>query len=500
MVGSPVLLIAIPLLAAFVIPLIGMIWKELVRIIPGLVLAYMLILSATLLYYVSQNGIIVETIAGWQPPWGINLVFSPLTGFLATLMSALGFLVWLFSYRFKRNVDFEPAKKYFIFLMLLIAGAIGIVITGDIFNQFVFIEITGISAYALTAFYTGRNSAEASFKYLMMGALASSFLLVAIAILYSQLGTLNMADIASKMHTMNPTYKIIALIFFITGIGIEAEIFPLNGWAPDAYTEAPGPVGAAFAGIVVKAGVYAIIRMIFTLFDIPSAYDFLIVIGLITLIVAETSALRQEKLKRMLAYSSIGQMGLVIVAFGIGTHEGVFAALFLMLNHAVIKPLLFFSGSSLVFNSKEKQIAEMNGLGKRMPLMAAFFSLGAFAIVGLPPFAGFWSKLSVLSAAANEGLLLIIVLILIVSVIEIVYYFRVVNRIFFQEYSREKSAAPHRPRVNALVAMFVLAIAILVIGFYPDAVTGILHNASKDLLNTDEYINNVLQLGQSLTR
>ncbi|HHL57734.1 MAG: hypothetical protein DRI88_01145 [Bacteroidetes bacterium] len=500
MVGSPVLLIAIPLLAAFVIPLIGMIWKELVRIIPGLVLAYMLILSATLLYYVSYNGTIVETIAGWQAPWGINLVFSPLTGFLATLMSALGFLVWLFSYRFKRNVDFEPAKKYFIFLMLLIAGAIGIVITGDIFNQFVFIEITGISAYALTAFYTGRNSAEASFKYLMMGAMASSFLLVAIAILYSQLGTLNMADIASKMHTMNPTYKIIALIFFITGIGIEAEIFPLNGWAPDAYTEAPGPVGAAFAGIVVKAGVYAIIRMIFTLFDVPGAYDFLIAIGLITLIVAETSALRQEKLKRMLAYSSIGQMGLVIVAFGIGTHEGVFAALFLMLNHAVIKPLLFFSGSSLVFNSKKKQIAEMNGLGKRMPLMAAFFSLGAFAIVGLPPFAGFWSKLSVLSAAANEGLLLIIVLILIVSVIEIVYYFRVVNRIFFQEYSKEQSVVPHRPRINAMVAMFVLAIAILIIGFYPDAVTGILHNAAKDLMNTDQYINNVLQLGQSLTR
>jgi len=206
--------------------------------------------------------------------------------------------------------------------------------------------------------------------------------------------------------------------------------------------------------------------MIFTLFDVPGAYDFLIAIGLITLIVAETSAL----------------------------------ALFLMLNHAVIKPLLFFSGSSLVFNSKKKQIAEMNGLGKRMPLMAAFFSLGAFAIVGLPPFAGFWSKLSVLSAAANEGLLLIIVLILIVSVIEIVYYFRVVNRIFFQEYSKEQSVVPHRPRINAMVAMFVLAIAILIIGFYPDAVTGILHNASKDLMNTDQYINNVLQLGQSLTR
>ncbi len=500
MVGSPVLLIAVPLLAAFVIPLIGMIWKELVRIVPGLVLAYMLVLSVTLLVEVNQNGTIVETIAGWKAPWGINLVYSNLTGLLATIITTLGFLVWMFSYRFKRNVDFEPAKKYFIFLMMLVAGATGIVITGDIFNQFVFIEITGISAYALTAFYTGRNSAEAAFKYLMMGSLASSFLLIAIAIIYSQLGTLNMAEIASKMHTMDPVFKVIALIFFITGIGIEAEIFPLNGWAPDAYTEAPGPIGAAFAGVVVKAGIYAVISMVFTLFDIPAAHDFLITIGLITLIVAESTALRQEKLKRMLAYSSIGQMGLVLVAFGIGTHAGVFAALFLMLNHAVIKPLLFFSGSYLVFNSKEKRISEVNGLGKFMPYTAGLFALGSFAIVGLPPFAGFWSKLSVLTAAADEGLLLVIALVLIVSVIEIVYYFRVVNRIFFQEYNKEESVVPHKPRFNAIIAMTVLAILILVIGFYPDAVTGMLHSASSDLLDKSGYIDNVLQVGQSLIR
>jgi proton-translocating NADH-quinone oxidoreductase chain N len=499
MVGSPVLLVVIPLLAAFLIPLLGMLWKELVRIIPGLVLAYMMVLSASLLIYVMNNGTIVEIIAGWRPPIGINLVFSPLTGLLATIMSFLGFIVWLFSYRFKRNVEFEPAKKYFIFLMMLVAGAVGIVLTGDIFNQFVFIEITSISAYALTAFYTGRNAAEASFKYLLMGALSSSAILIAIAIIYSQLGTLNMADIANNIHLMNPQLKIISLILFIVGLGIEAEIFPLNGWAPDAYSEAPGPIGAAFAGIVVKAGVYAMVRMVFTLFDVPGSVDFLLTIGLITLIVAETAALRQEKLKRMLAYSSIGQMGLVFVAFGIGTNEGIFAALFLMLNHAIIKPLLFFSGGSLVFNSIDKKIVEMNGLGKQMPVTASLFVLGSFAIVGLPPFSGFWSKLSVLTAAANEGMLLIIALILMVSVVEIVYYFRVVNRVYFFKFDKETSVVPHKPRINAVIAMAVLGILILVIGFYPDAVTGILHQAADDLLNTQQYINNVLPVGQTLT-
>ena len=495
MVGTPVLFIAIPLLAAFLIPLLGMIWKELVRIVPGLVLIYLLILAVNLLDHVMVHGPIIEIIAGWAPPIGINLVFSAFSGFLVTIMIFLGLLIWLYSYRFKKNVGYEPAKKYFLLLMMLITGSVGIVLTGDIFNMFVFIEITGISAYGLTAFYTGRDSAEASFKYLMLGSIASTFLLLAIMIIYSQLGTLNMADIANRIHTMNPTYKIISLIFFITALGIEAEIFPLNGWAPDAYSEAPGPVGAAFAGIVVKASVYAIIRYIFTIFDVDGAFNFLIIIGMLTLIIAEMAAIRQEKLKRMLAYSSIGQMGLVLVAFGFGTEEGVYAALFLMLNHAIIKSLLFFSGSYLVYNSKDKLIAEMNGLGKKLPLTSFLFALGAFAIIGLPPFAGFWSKLSVLTAAADKNMIFIMSLILFVSLIELVYYLRVVNRLYN---SKEKASSIEvkKPTANALITMLVLGGLILLIGFYPDVVTGVLHKASAALMDKSQYIHNVLSINQ----
>jgi len=496
MVGSPVLFIAVPLLAAFVIPLLGFVWKESVRILPGLVLLYLLILSVTLMGQVMQSGTIVEVIAGWSPPWGINLVFSPLTGFLTTLMILMGFIIWIYSYRFK-NVDFHEAVKYFILLLLMITGSVGIVLTGDIFNQFVFIEITSISAYALTAFYKGRDSAEASFKYLMIGSLSSMFLLLAIVLIYSQLGTLNMADIALKAHLMKPEFKILALIFFLTGLGIEAEIFPLNGWAPDVYSQAPAPVAAAFSGIVVKAGVYAIIRVIFTLFDVSGTHQFLIIAGIITLIIAEMAAIKQERLKRMLAYSSIGQMGLVLVAFGIGTEEGIFAALFLMLNHAIIKPLLFLSGSYLVYHSKDKFINETDGMAKHIPLTSFLFALGAVAIVGMPPFAGFWSKWFVLSAAAHANMILVIALVLFVSIVELVYYFRVVNRIYF--FPKRKEIEPKKPTINALIAMGMLGIFILVIGFYPDSVTGYLHSASHSLLEKGKYIQDVLSIGQSLT-
>ncbi len=490
MVGSPVLFIAIPLLAAFLIPLLGMIWKELVRIVPGLVLAYLLVLSVSLLQHVLVFGPIVEIIAGWKPPIGINLVFSPFSGFLVTLMLFLGLLVWAYSYRFKRNVDYEPALKYFLMLMMLITGSVGMTLTGDIFNMFVFIEITSISAYGLTSYYKERNSAEASFKYILLGSLASTFLLLAIMIIYSQLGTLNMADIAVKMHLMKPGYKVVSLIFFIAALGIEAEIFPLNGWAPDAYAEAPGPVGAAFAGIVVKAAVYALIRVIYTLFDLPGAYKFLIVIGIITLIIAETAAIRQEKLKRMLAYSSIGQMGLVLIAFGFGTKEGIYAALFIMFNHAIIKSLLFFSGSYLAYNSTEKNIVDVSGMAKHLPLTSLLFALGAFAIVGLPPFAGFWGKLAVLTAAADSSLWLIIALVLAISVVELVYYLRVVNRVYF--FKKEANMEPKKPTVNAMIVMLTLGAIILLVGFYPDSVTGLLHKAAADLMDKSQYIQHVL--------
>ncbi len=497
MVGSPVLFVAIPLLTAFLIPLFAYIWKELVRIIPGIVILYLLVLSVSLYGQVLREGTIVEQIAGWAPPWGINLVFSPFTGLLSTLMLFMAFIIWMYSYRFK-NIDFEPSKKYFILLLMLVTGSIGIVLTGDIFNQFVFIEIMSISGYGLTAFYVGRDSAEASFKYLIMGSISSMFLLLAIILIYSQLGTLNMADIASKAHLMKPEFKILALIFFILGLGIEAEIFPLNGWAPDVYSQAPGPIGAAFSGIVVKAGIYALIRVIYTLFDVEGSLQFLVIIGMITLIIAEMAAIRQDKIKRMLAYSSIGQMGLVLVAFGIGTHEGVFAALFLMVSHALIKPLLFLSGSYLVFNSTEKSIKELNGLGKFMPLTSFLFALGAIAIVGLPPLSGFWAKWSVLTAAANSGMLLVIGLVLAISIVEIVYYFRVVNRIYF--FKKEESVVPKIPTINAKFAMVILAVIIVAIGFYPDLITSYLHEASETLLDKGNYIQNILSVAQQVTQ
>ena len=490
MVITPIHYIFVPLVAAFAIPLLAKINKELPRIIPGIVMLYNIIISFVLMQEVNEVGYVSEVIAGWKAPWGINLIITPFSGFLVTLISVLGFLIWMYGYRFKKVIDKGELRSYEILQMMMITGAIGIIITGDIFNMFVFLEIVAITAISLTSFYRGRDGAEAGFKYLLIGGFASAMILLAILLLYTQVGTLNMAEISERMHLVPQGMKATILVLFIIGFGIEAELFPLNGWAPDAYSQAPGPTSTAFAGIVVKAGVYGLIRIIFTLFDIDGAYDFLIGAGLITMIIAEGAALKQTNLKRMLAYSSIGQMGLALIAFGIGTKEAVFAAMFLLFNHAVIKSLLFMTGSILMYNSKDKTINSLNGISKKLPIISILFALGAFAIVGLPPFSGFWSKLYVLSAAADKNMIMLIVTILAVSVVEIVYYFRVIGKLYFSE--EKGDIEIYKPTPQALIAMSALGITIIVVGFYPDLVSGYFHNAADILLDKASYIKFVL--------
>ena len=491
MVISPVHFIVAPLLAAFAIPLLTKIHKDASRVVPGIVLFYNMIVSFFLMKQARETGFISEVLSGWQAPWGINLVITPFTGFLATMVSILGFIIWLYGYRFKRTLKGGEVKHYEILQMMMIAGSIGIIITGDIFNLFVFIEIVGISAYSLTAFYRSRDGAEAGFKYLLIGGFASAFLLLGILIIYTQTGTLNMAQIAERMPEVPQQMKIIALIFFLVALGIEAEMFPLNGWTPDAYSQAPSPTSATFAAVVSVAGVYALIRVVYTMFDVEGVNNYLMLMGFITMLIAEIAAISQKNLKRMLAYSSIGQVGLVIIAFGIGTKLAVFGAIFLMLNHGVIKSLLFMTGSYFIYNADDKKLKALNGMHKRLPIVTFFFALGALAIVGFPPFSGFWSKLHILMAAADEKYIFLIIGILLVTIIEVTYYLRIVGRLYFSKEQGEP--ASHKPSINALFAMSFLALFIVVIGIYPDLITGYIDQAADALLDKTNYINQILK-------
>ncbi|MCK4351938.1 hypothetical protein KAW65_00855 [candidate division WOR-3 bacterium] len=497
---SPVLLIAIPLGFSFLAPLL----KKGAKYIPPIAMLFNLILSILLVPQVMRKPIIVLLGGGWPPPFCINLVASPLGILLALLISLVGFLVSIYAIAYIKE---GATEKYHTLYLLLLTGATGIVLTGDIFNLFVFFEILCISSYALVAYNGDKHGLESAVKYLIQGSIGSSFILIGIALLYGLFGTLNMADIANNIsyHSLQSPTLYVALAFFITGFGVEGAIFPLNAWLPDAHSSAPSTISAILSGIAIKTGVYAIARVTYTLFSAKGFMIFIATIGIITLLIGEMSALGQKKdIKRMLAYSSIGQIGLIIFAFGIATYYGIFGALFQLVNHALAKSLLFLASGYMIYRVGSKELSAFEGLGKKMPLSSLVFTIGAFSLIGLPPFAGFMSKISIISAgikANNTALFVFVIIVLFATIIEGCYFFRVVQNLYFKKSrdpahncvrdgcpTTQKSEMP----ISALIPIIILALLIVAIGIYPRLVTGIIESAAIGLMDKVGYIHQIL--------
>ncbi len=479
---SPILLIVLPLLAAFLIPAVSFLSKKSGSLLATITLLFNLFIISSTFQKVLANPIIVE-IGGWKAPFGINLYIDTMAITAVLVINFIGLILAIYNIR---KSSFAAETRFHTLFLLIIAGASGIVLTGDLFNLFVFIEITSIAAYGLATFK--RNGGfEASFKYIIIGSIGSVLLLIAIGLTYASTGSLNMAEIARTARLLDPELLRIITLLFLVGIGIEAELFPLNFWVPDVYTAAPTAVSSILSGAVSVAGVYALIRIFFTLFADPGLYIFLMVIGAITLIIGELIAYQQENIKRMLAYSSIAQMGIVVAVISINTGEAVSAGLFQLLNHSILKVLLFVTAGLMAKAVSSEKIDDLSGLGRKMPLTAVGFTVGAMGITGVPFFNGFVSKMMIVNSSLNAGQYLLTVLILFATVVEIGYYLKVVQKLFFTGSSREvKKDFP------CLIPVGILIVLVFVIGIYPDLITGTLNQISEELLTRSGYIISVL--------
>ncbi|MEJ2627359.1 MAG: proton-conducting transporter membrane subunit, partial [bacterium] len=245
-----------------------------------------------------------------------------------------------------------------------------------------------------------------------------------------------MADIASQIESISSVSVFLPMIFMITGLGIEAAIFPLNAWLPDAHSSAPSSISAVLSGIAIEVGLYAIIRILFTIFGVSNFLMFLLFLGVITLLIGEMCAFGQENIKRMLAYSSIGQIGLIVFAFSLASPYGVSGGLFQMINHTISKALLFLAAGFMIYKTGSMEISSFGGIGRKMPLTSLLFTIGTFSLVGLPPFMGFASKFMIIRAALTTGELLhtlLIGIVLLGTVIEGAYFFRIVQTIYFKD-------------------------------------------------------------------
>ena len=497
---NPVLLIVIPLGFAFFIPLLGFVSRKAEKFIPSLALLVNIILSLYLLPSVMRKPIIV-LLGGFPPPFCINLFVGPVGIIFSLIIAIVGFLVSIYAWSYIEG-DGGKEEKYHMLYLLLLAGATGVVLTGDIFNLFVFYEILCLSSYALVAYLGEKAGVESASKYLIQGSVGSTLILIAIGLLYGQFGTLNMADIAQNIETQLhqgrgiPVNLFIPLVLFITGLGVEAAIFPLNAWLPDAHSSAPSTISAILSGIAIKIGIYAIARVVFTIFGASQIYLFLILLGVITLLVGELSAFSQNNIKRMLAYSSIGQMGLILMALSIGTVDGVSSGLFQIFTHAFSKSLLFLATGYMIYRSGSMEISSLEGMGKKMPFSSLAFSIGAFSLIGLPPFMGFGSKFMVIRSLLEERSSLFITLagiVLVGTVIEGAYFFKVIQSLYFKGAQVDQSTRTpvNEAPVMALVSMFLLLLFIIVIGIYPKIITGILNSSAGEFLNRMQYIKSV---------
>ena len=446
--GSSIpLYVLLPLGAAFLIPIIGRIINGFQKTITSLVFLFLIGLSIKFII----SGIdepVTYKIGGWEPvgniPIGIYFILDGLSVFMLCIINLIAFLSGFYAISYIKKYTAE--NNFYALFSLMVAGMNGVVLTGDLFNLFVFLEIAVIASYALVAFGIEKEELEASFKYQVLGGMASLFILFSIGLIYWNTKTLNIADIATiiKAGTYNKIL-IFSQLLLITGFGLKAAIIPFHAWLPDAHSSAPSPISSMLSGVLIKAvGIYAIIRLFFNMFSVSYEVALtLTILGVLSMIIGSLLAIGQWDIKRLLAYSSISQIGYIVMGLGIGllilTTGGnrtvaalaIFGGLFHMINHAVFKGLLFLSAGAVEYQTGTRDLNKLGGLSGKMPVTSTSSLIASLAISGIPPFNGFFSKLVIIVAAIQAHYYWLAFIAVVVSIITLAYFLKLQKNTFY---------------------------------------------------------------------
>ncbi|RMF90023.1 MAG: monovalent cation/H+ antiporter subunit D family protein [Methanobacteriota archaeon] len=469
----PVLIVVAPLLASYLAPMLWRWQRRLVKpiVLSAAALSFSMSLSTAL--QVLRSGPVSYHVGSWEPPWGIELYVDYLSAYMAVVVTAVGLLILIYATEYaEKLVDEKNRGLFFTLALLLIAGLTGMVVTGDVFNLFVFLEIASLASYALVPIAGKKGSKgrfEASFRYLYMGAIASTFILIGIGLAYMATGTLNMADMARLLPEARQEYPrliVASLGFFIVGFSIKCALFPLHLWLPDAYAHAPMPVNALSSGLTIKVMAYAMIRLFYSVFGIgfvsgTGLLSALQVIAGTAIIVGSLLAITQNDVIRILAYSSVSQIGYIILGATLVTKDGLAGSLLHILHHSVMKGAMLLAVGAVIYKTGKRDIRDYRGLGKRMPYTMGAFSIAALSMVGIPPLTGFVSKWILLLGTVEAKSYAFTFVILASSLLNAVYYFRLINYIHFKgETAGEVDEAP--PAM--LIPIIILGLGAIFLG------------------------------------
>jgi len=420
------LFVAISLGGAFIIALLGRKVRPLADILGALTTFTLLVLSIAGVALVNRNGALLYNVGGWKIPFGIGMVLDGFSAFMLVTVNLVAFIVALYSINYMER--FTAKWKFYTLFLLMLAGMNGVIITGDMFNLFVFLEIASVASYALVAFGTERHELEATFKYAVMGTIGSLFVLLGIVLLYSYTSTLNMADMASILAGKGEANIITMIsVLFIMGFGLKAALVPFHAWLPDAHPSAPAPISAMLSGVLIKSlGIYALCRIFYNVLGLtPAVSSILMFLGTLSMVAGGLLALGQWDFKRLLAYSSISQVGYIILGFGIGTPLAILGALFHLFNHSLFKSLLFLNSGAIEYSTHTRDLQKMGGLAGKLPVTSTTNIIGSMSISGIPPFNGFWSKLLIIIAAVQAQKFTYAFWAVLVSILTIAMYMKV---------------------------------------------------------------------------
>ena len=434
----PVLQVIVPLLAApccIILRRPGWIW-----LFTLLVSGSAFLISIALLQQVMASGVIVYELGGWEAPWGIEYRIDTLNALLSLIITGISTVVLLAARTsIKEEIPEDRHTLFYVLYLLSLAGMLGIVTTGDAFNVFVFLEISSLSAYALIALGRDRRALWASYQYLIMGSIGATFILIGIGLMYQMTGTLNMEDLSQRLPEVAQTRTVFtAFGFLIVGICLKLALFPLHLWLPNAYAYAPSIVTAFLAASSTKVALYLLIRFTYSVFGVSFSFTTLplqtlfVVLGLLGVFVASTTAIYQKNVKHLFAYSSVAQIGYMIVGYSISTTAGLMATLLHMFNHALIKGALFLALGAVFYRVGSVHLRDFHGLGRQMPFTMAAIVVGSLSLIGVPLTVGFVSKWYLVLAAVENGWWPVAVLILLGSLLAIVYTWRIVEAAYFK--------------------------------------------------------------------
>jgi multicomponent Na+:H+ antiporter subunit D len=483
----PALQVVIPLVSA---PLCLLLRNPRLAWACALLVSWLVLAIAVMLVQrVYAQGTISYAIGAWATPWGIEYRVDMAGALMILIIAIIGALVMSYA---RRSIQHELHKKntglFYTCYLLCLTGLLGIVVTGDAFNLFVFLEISSLSSYVLISLGAKRRALTAAYQYLVMGTIGATFILIGVGLLYMMTGTLNMVDLSQRLPEVTDTRTIrVAFAFVTVGVSIKLALFPLHIWLPNAYTFAPSVVSAFFAATATKVGIYVLLRFFFTVFGIRFSFEamhvgeILMLLAVAAILVASLVAVFQDNVKRMLAYSSVAQIGYIILGISLATGDGVTAGMLHLFNHALIKCALFLALGCIFLRLGSVELKDMHGLARQMPWTMAAFVAGGLSLIGLPLTAGFISKWYLVSAVLANGYWPLAVLILVSSLLALIYIWRVVEAVYFNV----PGAAMHKVKeapASMLIPTWLLIGANLYVGVNASLITNIAQQGADVLI------------------